>query len=72
MKNTLEDLMDELEETRKLVLKEIFDLLFIEEISDSSRCPMLKVIQPPTSVLKEIAEAATAVLMAFERGYRMG
>lgn len=32
----------------------------------------LKAIQPPATVVDLAAKAATAVIMAFERGYRLG
>ena len=58
----------ELAEVKETLVCEIGGLL-----SDYGKLdmPMLKDIQLPTSVIELAAEAAAAVIMAFERGYRM-
>ena len=67
---TVQDVSDlELQDIEREVTEELEML-----ISDapSGDCPMLNDTQPPTSVIRLMAEAAAKVLMAFERGYRMG
>lgn len=44
----------------------------IERLLSGTNLPMLNDMQPPTSIFKLAAEAAAKVIMAFERGYRMG
>ena len=44
----------------------------IGDVVDGKERSMIKDIQPPESIIQAMAVAAAQVLIAFERGYRMG
>lgn len=60
--------MDDLEKLEKRVIKGLE-----RAISIAAEDPLDAVseVQPPSTVVHHAAQAAAAVLMAFERGYRM-
>lgn len=64
--------METTEETKEFseLHKRLYDAILNALIEMENEGPMAEV-QPPTSVAELAAEAATTVLMAFERGYRM-
>jgi len=60
---------DELEKLEGDVQEEL--AAAIGDLVDEDEKSIIKDIQPPESVIQAMAVAATQVLMAFERGYRM-
>jgi hypothetical protein len=44
----------------------------IGDYANDKRGSTIRDMQPPESIIQAMAVAATQVLMAFERGYRMG
>lgn len=60
----------ELEELEGLVREELDTI--IGNFADDKKVSTISGIQPPESVIQAMAQAAASVLMAFERGYRMG
>lgn len=65
-----DELLDaELDDVELQLTDELEELLGSDAAGD---CPMLNDMQPPTSVIALAAQAAAKIIMAFERGYRMG
>jgi hypothetical protein len=61
--------MDELETLKENLAEELFhEICDWAEVEESH----LKDVQPPETICRLAAEAAVSVIMAFERGYRMG
>lgn len=54
---------------KKQIKKELASAIL--GITEGDGESIIKNIQPPTSVIAEMAKAAAAVLIAFEHGYRM-
>lgn len=44
----------------------------IGDLCDGEETSIIKDVQPPESVIRAMARAAAAVLIAFEHGYRLG
>jgi hypothetical protein len=59
----------ELEDLRDLVVEEMAAI--IGDFANDKRVSTISDMQPPESIIQEMAQAAAAVLIAFERGYRM-
>lgn len=60
----------ELEEVEDTVIAELTNAIM--DIVKSNNPSVMKDVQPPSSVVKNMATAAAQVLIAFERGYRLG
>ncbi len=61
--------MSELEKLKEKLVEEIAQAIY--ELAEKQGTSVNEV-QPPTSIVSHAAEAAASVLLAFERGYRMG
>jgi hypothetical protein len=62
--------MDELEKLELDIKEEV--AAAIGDLVDGDESSIIKSIQPPESVIEAMAVAAAQVLIAFERGYRIG
>lgn len=64
--------IDDLDKTEAVIADKLAD--YLGSIADPtiSDVDELAEIQPPTSVIEEAARAAAAVIVAFERGVRVG
>lgn len=60
---------EEFEQLEDDVIEELAAI--IGDVVDGKKRSSIKDIQPPESIIQAMALAATQVLMAFERGYRM-
>jgi hypothetical protein len=60
----------ELEEVEDTVIAELTNAIM--DIVENGNPSVVKDMQPPSSVVKDMATAAAQVLIAFEHGYRMG
>lgn len=61
---------NELADLEDLVREEMAAI--IGDYADDKRGSTIRDLQPPESVIQEMAQAAASVLIAFERGYRLG
>ena len=59
----------EIEELESLVVEEL--VAVIGDYANDRRGSTVRDIQPPESIIQAMAQAASQVLIAFERGYRM-
>lgn len=66
MSDTSEEEIDELE---SLVQEEM--VAIIGDFAEDERVSTIRGLQPTEAVIQAMAKAATSVLIAFERGYRM-
>ncbi len=62
--------VDEFEKLEDDITEEI--AAAVGDLCDSVESSTIKDVQPPESVIHAMARAAAAVLIAFERGYRLG
>jgi len=61
---------NELGEMEELIREEMAAI--IGDYADDERGSTIRDLQPPESIIQAMATAAAQVLIAFERGYRMG
>lgn len=61
--------LDDLEELEIDINEEL--IAIIGNVAEGKKASTIKDCQPPESIIEAMAYAATQVLIAFERGYRM-